>query len=237
MTGRRSMRIYNMVGTDGSWFSPYGWRARAVLLAKRIAVEWVDVRVAQVRSATAFAGTSTTPLLVAESDGEELVLKDTWSIARYLDEKFPQCPLFPEAQMPGIKLFNRQIDATLQIPGFAAWSPQYFANGIVSGDDAAVFRDIVRRATGRSVEENAAMQPELVAAFRKRLEAIDAHLTEYEWMFRDFTYADVLLLSCVKCFATVLGGLDGVLGNDGTLIKLRDWYSRIHAVCHIENPH
>ncbi|MBA2661571.1 MAG: glutathione S-transferase N-terminal domain-containing protein [Bradymonadaceae bacterium] len=58
------MRIYNIVGTDGSWFSPFGWRARAVLLCKRIPVEWVDVPISELASAVAFAGTTTTPLLV-----------------------------------------------------------------------------------------------------------------------------------------------------------------------------
>jgi glutathione S-transferase len=231
------MRIYNIVGTDGSWFSPYGWRARALLLAKRIPVQWVDVPVSQLERATAFAGATTTPLLVDDAGGRELVLKDAWSIARYLDEKFPDRPVFPQAQLPSIELLNRQIDRTLQIPGFAAWSPHYFSNGVVSGADADVFRNIVRRATGRSVEENAAIQPELAAAFRRQLEPMEAQLAAYEWLLRDFTYADILLLSCLKGFATVLRGLDGVLGSESQFGKLREWYSRIHAACRIEDPY
>jgi glutathione S-transferase len=228
------MRIYNIVGTDGSWFSPYGWRARAVLLAKRIPVEWVDVPISRLRSATAFAGTATTPLLVEEDGG---LIKETWSIARHLDARFPEPPLFPQAQGPGIALFNRQIDSLLQIPGFAAFSPHYFSNGVISGEDATAFRDIVQRATGRAVEENAAMQAELAAAFRRRLEPIDAQLGEYEWLLGEFTYADILLLSCLKCFATVNRGLNAVLGDEAKFGKLRAWYARIHGVCRIEDPY
>jgi glutathione S-transferase len=231
-----TMRIYNIVGTDGSWFSPYGWRARAAILGKRIAVEWVDVPVSQLQSATAFAGTATTPLLVDNRAGDPVLLKDTWSIARYLDENFPERPLFPEEQVPAIRLFNRQLDGTLQLPGFAAWSPHYFSNGVISGQDEPVFRDLVRRATGRSVQENAALHPELVSAFRKRLEPIEAQLAEYEWLLRNFSYADILLLSCLKCFATVLRGLDPVLGNEAPFTALRKWYSRLHTLCHINDP-
>lgn len=230
------MRIYNIVGTDGSWFSPYGWRARAVILAKRIAVAWVDVPVRQLPSATAFAGTTTTPLLVEDRGGEQVVFKDTWSIARHLDEMFPEVPLFAHSR-PAIALFNRQIDESLQIHGFAAWSPNYFSNGVISGDDEPVFRAIVLRATGRSVEKNAAIQPELVAAYRKRLEPFDAQLREYPWLLGEFSYADILLLSSLKCFATVLRGVDGVLGRADALPDLRDWYARIHATCHIQDPY
>lgn len=231
------MRIYNIVGTDGAWFSPYGWRARAVLLCKQIPVEWVDVPISELKSATAFAGTATTPLLVDDNDGKEVLLKDSWSIARYLDEQFPTCPLFPKESMPGIELFNRLIDPMLQIPGFAAFSNEYFSNKIVYGTDAVIMRNIVERATGRSVEDNAAIQSKLVTEFRTRLAPLDAQFAEHPWLLRDFSFADVLLLSSLKCFATVLHGIDEVLGNEHEFADLRDWYARIHTHCHIEDPY
>ena len=178
MTETRPTRtVYNRVGSDGSWFSPFGWRTRALLLLKQVPVEWVDIRPSELGKALSFADARTTPLLVDRSDRENpVVLKDTWSIATHLESTSPEPNAFPEGAMTGIRLFNGLIDSVWQIPGFAAFSPWYFSNGVIRGADEPLFRGIVQKATGRSVEENAARVDALMQDFWLRLRPLERSL-------------------------------------------------------------
>jgi hypothetical protein len=148
--------------------------------------------------------------------------------------------VFPPVLAEKIEAFNATFDKTYQIPGFAAFSPNYFSSGVISSDDEQVFRSIVARATGSTVEDNEAQQLKLVIGFWESLRPLLEGLGEGadDWLFGPFSYADILLLSCIKCFATVMRGVVPVLGKkDGDLAKLHSWYARIHEVRNIKDPY
>lgn len=235
-TGR--FTIYNMVGTDGSWFSPFGWRARAVLLAKRVPVEWVGVTPHELTSRLAFAGGRTTPLLVDRLDpNAPIYIRDSIVIARHMERLYPDPMFFPPDTVEGIALFDRMITPFWQIPGFAAFAPLYFSNGVISGADEERFRAIIHGVTGRSVEENEAAHDGLLDEFRRRLAPLDDQLADQSWLLGPMSHADSLLFSCVKCFATVARGVEHVLGPaDGRLEHIHGWYRRFHEACEIDDP-
>lgn len=222
-------RMFNIVGTDGSWFSPFGWRARAPALRGKAAVEWVDVPLHRQRSVLEPYAAATTPLLVGDG-GEEIT--SSVEIARTL-----QPELFPEELADAIEALNARFDRDHQIPGFAAFAADYFLNGVSSGPDEPIMRSIVERATGRPVVEDAAEREDLVASFRASLHEFEGRLEDSAWLFGGApTYGDVLLFSCLKCFATVLRGVDGVLGED-EFPFLRRWYGDFHREFRIEDPY
>lgn len=181
-------RIFNLVGTSGAWFSPFGWRARAVLLRGKCTLEWVDVTMSRLKEATASFGTSTTPLLLL-ADGEQL--KDSKEIARWIDSS-----LFPAEHQSAISLFEVMIDVLFQVPGFGIFSSLYLQNGVIAGDDLVPFEALVERATGKKIAQHGASFDVDIVVFRQKFKVIEKQLSSGPWVLGSpFTYADVLLFT------------------------------------------
>jgi glutathione S-transferase len=85
-------RLYELAGTDPARrFSPYCWRARMALAHKGLEADCAVWRFTE-GEAIAFSGQDKVPVLV---DGDSAVA-DSWAIARYLEERYPDRPaLFP----------------------------------------------------------------------------------------------------------------------------------------------
>ncbi len=82
------MILYELAGADPDRrFSPYCWRARMALAHKGLAVERVPWRLTD-KDAIAFSGQGSVPVL---RDGER-VISDSWRIAEYLEESYPERP-------------------------------------------------------------------------------------------------------------------------------------------------
>ena len=89
-----AITLYELVGRDDLRFSPYCWRTRFALAHKGLAFDTVPVRFAD-KQAIAFSGQERVPVL---RDGDRAV-HDSWAIACYLDEAYPDLPpLFASAQ-------------------------------------------------------------------------------------------------------------------------------------------
>jgi glutathione S-transferase len=91
-------KLYELCGTDPARrFSPYCWRSRMALAHKGLEAEVVPWRFTDA-AALAFAHYDKVPVLV---DGDRVVT-DSWAIATYLEEAYPEAPrLFqgpPESQ-------------------------------------------------------------------------------------------------------------------------------------------
>jgi glutathione S-transferase len=104
--------LYDLAGADPNLrFSPYCWRIKMALAHKGLAVETVPWRFTD-REAIAFSGQGRVPVLV---DGERTV-SDSWAIALYLEEAYPDRPsLFgaPAAIAP-TRFVNSWADMILQ---------------------------------------------------------------------------------------------------------------------------
>ncbi|MCK8786215.1 glutathione S-transferase family protein [Roseomonas sp. NAR14] len=80
--------LYDLAGAEPERrFSPYCWRIRLALAHKGLDVETVPWRFAE-KAAIAFSGQGLVPVLV---DGETVV-SDSWRIATYLEEAYPDRP-------------------------------------------------------------------------------------------------------------------------------------------------
>jgi glutathione S-transferase len=81
-------KLYELVGReDDRPFSPYCWRTRMALAHKGLNAECVPWRFTE-KDVIAFSGQERVPVLV--DDGK--VVSDSWAIATYLDDAYPDAP-------------------------------------------------------------------------------------------------------------------------------------------------
>ena len=81
-------RLYDLAGAEPERrFSPYCWRVKMALAHKGLEVKTVPWRFTD-KEAIAFAGTERVPVL---EDGDTVV-HDSWDIACYLDDAYPDAP-------------------------------------------------------------------------------------------------------------------------------------------------
>jgi glutathione S-transferase len=88
------LTVYDLAGAqDDCRFSPYCWRVRLALAHKGLEAEFLPWRFTE-KERLVFSGQDRVPVLV---DGETVV-SDSWAIMTYLDEAYPERPLFDTAQ-------------------------------------------------------------------------------------------------------------------------------------------
>ncbi len=80
--------MYERVGFEGRRPSPFSWRIRYVLAHKDVDTEYRPTRFADVDTIEQLSGQRFVPIIV---DGKRVV-HDSWRIALYLEEKFPDKP-------------------------------------------------------------------------------------------------------------------------------------------------
>lgn len=84
-----TIKLYDLVGRDAARpFSPHCWKARMALAHKKLPYRAVPVRFTEV--ATLEDGTNRTVPLIRDGDD---VVQDSFAIAEYLDEAYPDRPL------------------------------------------------------------------------------------------------------------------------------------------------
>ncbi|NJL83770.1 MAG: glutathione S-transferase family protein [Chloroflexaceae bacterium] len=82
------IQLYELVGAESERrFSPFCWRAHFSLLHKQLPFETIPWRFSE-KEMLAFSGQGKVPVLV---DGDRVVV-DSWAIAEYLEEQYPQQP-------------------------------------------------------------------------------------------------------------------------------------------------
>lgn len=163
--------LYELAGADPARrFSPYCWRSRLALAHKGLDAEYQPWRFTETQ-AIAFSGQDKVPVLV---DGDRVV-SDSWAIATYLDEAYPDRP----ALFPGDPAASRFI---------AAWADTtlngQLARLIVS--DIPVWLDPAQRSYFRaSREARFGMSLEAVTEGREaRLPAFRASLAPLRTLLR-----------------------------------------------------
>ena len=99
-----AIKLYDLAGAeDDHRFSPYCWRIKMALAHKGLAFETSPWRFTE-KDAIAASGQGAVPVI---EDGERC-LHDSWQIATYLDEAYPDAPaLFPSEEAKATTLFIR----------------------------------------------------------------------------------------------------------------------------------
>ena len=106
-----TITFYDLCGRDSKRFSPYGWRTRMALAHKGLGYDLELVKFGEKDKLT-FSGQ---PLVPVIRDGER-VISDSWAIAEYLEDTYPDRPsLFGSAEGRGMaKAINAFVNQTIQ---------------------------------------------------------------------------------------------------------------------------
>ena len=185
-----TLKLYDLAAAeDDRRFSPNCWRSKMALKHKGLEFEAVPWRFTD-KAAIAFSGQGLVPVLV---DGGRTV-HDSWNIALYLEEAYPQRPgLFEGAQSRALTEFFQQWviraihGATLKVIVL-----DLFAR--LHEKDKAYFRESREKRFGMTLEQYAGDPKAALAAFRGALEPVRPVLVQHPFVSgKGPGYADYLL--------------------------------------------
>jgi glutathione S-transferase len=167
--GRRlSIRMWDLAGAeDDRRFSPNCWRVRMALAHKSLPVETIPWRFTE-KDAIAFSGQGLVPVI---KDGEREV-HDSWDIAIYLDETYPdRPPLFQGPQARALALFFKHwCERNIHGAMFRVIVSDLFAS--LHDKDKAYFRESREKRFGRKLEDIGAEWKTSLAVLRGALDPV-----------------------------------------------------------------
>jgi len=160
-----AITFYDLCGRDAKRFSPYGWRTRMALAHKGLDYGLEPVKFTE-KHKLEFSGQNLVPVI---RDGDRVV-NDSWAIAEYLEDSYPDRPsLFGDAAGRGMaKAINGFVNTTVQ----PLVGPLIIADILdcVDPADRDYFADSRRQRFGRPLDEVQADRDQKVEGFRKALE-------------------------------------------------------------------
>jgi glutathione S-transferase len=167
-----SLQLYDLAGAEPERrFSPYCWRTKLALAHKGLTAETIPWRFSD-KSVIAFSGQGRVPVLV---DGDRVV-SDSWAIATYLEEAYPDRPsLFSGPSAMAVSRFiNCWADGVL-VPAIARLlAVDIFAH--LHAKDRQYFRASREERFGMTLEEASANREVKVGGLRQSLEPMRAML-------------------------------------------------------------
>ena len=174
-------------------FSPYCWRARMALAHKGLEVETIPWRFTD-KEAIAFSGQGLVPVLVDE--GKEV--HDSWSIADFLDERYPAKPLFEGAQARTLAfVFKTWVESTLHGPIMRGIVLDLF--NVLHPKDKAYFRASREKRFGKTLEEFGADPKKAVADLRTLLLPVRKQLVQEPYVSgKNPAFADYILFGAFQ---------------------------------------
>ncbi len=158
------MKLYELVGKDRTQgFSPYVWRIRMAIAHKGLDVEMVPLIFTEIAD---FKETEAKTVPILEHGGK--FISDSWTIANYLEENFPDTPsLFGDKTgQVYANFFNYNSFYNVLIPMFQALVYDIFQ--VIDPKDQAYFRSTREATLGKSLEEAAEHQDEAIATLRRQ---------------------------------------------------------------------
>lgn len=153
--------LYDLCGKDDQRFSPYCWRAKLALAHKELDYITEPVRFTE-KEKIAFSGQKLVPVL---KDGSTVV-HDSWTIAEYLEDTYPDAPsLFPGTDGRNLaRQTNEWMDGLHRSILTCIVLDVY---NRLDADDQAYFRPSREERFGMTLEEVQADRETIVAEFRE----------------------------------------------------------------------
>ena len=191
--------LYDLVGRGDLRFSPNCWRSRMALAHKGLECEARPVRFTEIASIC--GGTQKTlPVL---QDGDR-VIGDSWAIAEYLEEAYPDRPgLFGGETGRGLTAFLQNwVNGTLHagIAGLVVAD----IHGRLTEEDKAYFRQSREQRFGLTLEEVQQGRDERVGQFRAAMQPLRATLTRQPFVAGERPmYADYVVFGAFQWARTV----------------------------------
>lgn len=214
--------LHELAGADPTLvFSPYCWRTRLALAHKGLVPECRPWRFTE-SEAIAFSGQGKVPVLV---DGERVV-HDSWAIAEYLDEAYPDRPslLGGPAGAAHARFLNAWTDGVLH-GGIA----RLIVRDILDVLDPAhqpYFRESRERAFGMPLEQVVEGRDARVAEWRRVLNPVRHVLSAQPWLggigpdYADYILAGSLMWPrCTSRFALL---------EESDVVA--EWFARVRAL-------
>jgi len=184
-----SLKLFELVGADAERpFSPFCWRTRMALAHKGLDCSSIPWRFTE-KAAIAPHGSEKVPVLLHD----DTAVADSWTIANYLEDNFPDRPsLFGgEGGRAALRMINWWADISViggMFPLIVADIP-----GHLAPIDAAYFRQSREARLGKPLEEVTARRDTSVASFRKSLDPMRLTLKTQPYLGGDTpNYADYI---------------------------------------------
>lgn len=187
--------MYDLAGADPTLrFSPYCWRTRMALAHKGLAVETIPWRFTD-KAAIAFSGQGRVPVI---RDGERVV-SDSWSIAEYLEDSYPERPsLFGGATAHAHARFINAWADSVVLGGIARLIVRDLLD-VVAPQDRGYFRESREARFGTTLEAVQDGRETRVNAFRESLSPARLVLGKQRWLGGDApSYADYILFGTLQ---------------------------------------
>ena len=219
--------MYDLAGAEADRrFSPYCWRTKMALKHKGLDFETIPWRFTD-KDAIGFSGQGLVPVLI---DGEREV-HDSWAIADYLEQQYPDRPsLFGGASGKALSLFH------------ASWANGFLQPAMmkfvvldiwkhIAAEDKEYFRTSREKRLGKTLEAASANRDSEVAAFRDSLLPLRLTLKAQPFLGGDKPlYADYTILGsfqwcrCISDFA-LLAPDDPIYAWRGRMLGLFDGFA------------
>lgn len=210
--------MYDLAGSDPSRrFSPFCWRARMALAHKGIEVETVAWRFTEKDKLPA-PNDGRVPVIV---DGGKVV-HDSSTIADYLDERYPDRPLFPGAAAHGLSKFVQNWTETVLQTGLVRFVVLDIWNHIGPADQA-YFRQSREQRFGATLEEVVKDRDARLPAFRASLDPLRRTVERQPYVCGDApAYADYIVFGAFQ-WARAISDFELLAPDD----PVRAWRGRL----------
>lgn len=217
-----SLTFYERVGHERRRPSPFSWRIRFSLAHKGLEPDVVPMRFADVETVRSLSGQPMVPVI--DHDGH--VVADSWAIAAYLDDAYPDRPsLFGGALGRATTHFlSRWADEALHPAIRMLIYPEFSA--CLDAGDRAYFRETREAMLGCRLEDLAAARPAHEAELIRVLAPMRATLEHQPYLCGDApAYGDYAVFGAFQWAR--LGCPRDVLPADD---PLRPWRQRMVAL-------
>ena len=202
--------MHDLAGADPAVrFSPYCWRIRLALAHKGLAIETIPWRFTD-KAALAFSGQGRVPVI---RDGDAVVF-DSWSIAEYLEDTYPDRPgLFGGmAGRAHARFVNAWADGVM-LGGIARLIVRDLLD-VVAPQDQAYVRESREARFGMTLEAVQEGRETRVADFRTSLVPARLVLGKQPWLGGDApSYADYIIFGNLQ-WARCTSGFELLAADD-----------------------
>jgi glutathione S-transferase len=217
--------FHERVGLDGRRISPFSWRIRYAFAHKGLQPAVVPTRFADVERIRSLSGQHFVPII----EHDERVVSDSWSIACYLEDRFPDLPsLFGGPIGRGTaRLVNIWSDTVLG----PAVRPLIYADFVrcIDPGDRAYFRQSREQQLGMTLEQYSADRGVALTHLYAVCAPLERTLAEQPFLAGSApAYVDYVIFSVFQ-YARI-GSPHDVLAGEGSPAAIRAWRSRVVAL-------
>jgi glutathione S-transferase len=187
--------LYELKGRNERRYSLFSWRTRMALRHKGLEFETRPVRLSD-KTAIEFSGGKTVPVLRDQIDGkDDVVVRDSWKIAEYLEQRYPDAPLFGGEIGRGVtQAFNTWVDRAV-VPAMLQVIAADIHERVDPGDED-YFRQTMEKVLRMTLEESRAKREASVQRLGSLLAPIGGAFKRQAYMGgASPAYADYILFS------------------------------------------